>query len=97
MGTLGKVNHSFYDAYSQQLYENLVEIVWTHGTFSQPQDCGAVYCVQRKDQDGNQIFQPIAVHRLGDASSERSYGSNFTLAMDLLLPEGFVFVNPDFG
>jgi len=75
---------------SQEWYRACIEVKWDDDCpFAFHGDCGALYCLKRRD-----AFVPIGIHRVSGINC--SYGSSFGDAMERLPFDNIVFPNPLF-
>jgi hypothetical protein len=88
IGKLSNYSTCFRCPHSPERYQNCIEAKWDgECPFAFHGDCGALYCLKRDD-----AFIPIGIHRVSGVNF--SYGSNFSVAMELLPFENIVFPNP---
>ncbi len=93
--TIGKLrdrSYTWQDMATSKVYREVVRVDWEDDHFADFGDCGALYCIKRGSN-----FPVLGIHR--NSAHRVSFGSDFSYAMELLLPatgaEEFAFVNPD--
>ncbi len=92
VGKLEATQTTWKDHTTGKTYDDVVAVAWEDGErFADFGDCGSLYFLKR-----GSTYPVLAIHR--QSNDAISYGTNFNLAMDMLLPSAsteFRFLNPD--